>query len=300
MYKSKFLALLLVAGFLFAPETKACDACGCGIGSYQFGILPQLNKNFAGIRYQTKNDHSTPYHDLQTSESFRTVEFWGRFYPVRRVQVMALVPYSFNEQTVEKTTSSVHGLGDIVVVANYNLINNTDSLYQKVKHNLLLGGGVKLATGNYQKTAEGNDLNPNLQLGTGSFDGLMNAIYTIRYDKIGLNSDVTFKFNSVNSDHFRFGNRIAASSRLFSVLKVKESAFMPNIGFSTERNQKDEHYGSAIAESGGYANFLNLGTEAYFKNLSCGVTFQKPVSQKLSAGYVETGNRLMTHLTVMF
>ncbi|KAA9325687.1 hypothetical protein [Adhaeribacter soli] len=300
MFKKIFFPLLLGLTFLQAPEVRACDACGCGVGSYQFGILPQQARNFAGIRYQYKTDHSTPHHDLKTSETFRTTEFWGRFYPTKKIQVFAILPYNFNEQTIEKTTTNVHGLGDALILANYNLINNTDSLYENVKHNLLLGGGVKLATGKYNRQTEGNTLNPNLQLGSGSYDFVANAIYTIRYNQIGLNSDISCKYNTANQDEFRFGNKLVASSRLFSVLKIKESALMPNAGISTERTAKDTHYGSTLKESGGYANFLNLGTEAYFKKLSTGFTFQKPISQHLSEGFVETGNRWMTHLTYMF
>ena len=75
---------------------------------------------------------------------------------------------------------------------------------------------------------------------------------------------------------------------------------MPNAGFSTELTAKDVHYGSELKESGGYANFVNVGTEGYFKNFSAGVSFQKPVSQELSAGHVKTGNRFLTHVTFMF
>jgi hypothetical protein len=297
--KIAFLSALALAG-LNVQNVQACDACGCGVGSYQFGILPQQTKNFVGLRYQTKSDASTPYHDLQTKESFQTMEVWGRFYPVKKVQVLALLPYNFNRQETNGITTEVKGIGDALVLVNYNLLNNTDSLYQKVKHNLFVGGGLKLPTGHFTKELEGEELNPNIQLGTGSLDFVANAMYTIRYDKIGLNTNLTYKYNNANSNAFRFGDKLGAGTVLFSVLKVKEMAIMPNAGFSTEITAKDVHKGSELAESGGYANFLTLGTELYFKKISAGVTAQKPVSQNVSAGYVETGNRFLTHLTFMF
>jgi len=210
------------------------------------------------------------------------------------------LPYHFNQQTVENKTTSVKGLGDILVLANYNLLNNTDSLYQKVKHNLWLGGGVKVASGSYDKTIEGAEINPNLQLGSGSFDFVANAIYTIRYDKIGLNTNLTYKYNTANKNRFLFGNKFGATSSLFSVIKVKESVLMPNAGFSTEITAKDQQYGKEITESGGHINFLNLGAEFYYRNIALGGSFQKPVSQHISDGFVETGNRFLTHLTFMF
>ena len=300
MLKKILLAGLVGLSVLSGQRAHACDACGCGVGSYQFGILPQQNKSFVGIRYQTKSDASSPYHDLQTKENFQTLEVWSRFYPVKRVQVLALLPYNFNRQETDGKVNKVQGVGDALVLVNYNLLNNADSLYQKVKHNLFVGGGLKLPTGHFTKEAEGTELNPNIQLGTGSLDFVANAIYTIRYDKIGLNTNLTYKYNTANKNEFRFGNKLGAGSALFSVLKIKEMAIMPNLGFSTEISGKDSHYGSELDESGGYVNFLTFGTEVYFKNFSTGATLQKPVSQNVSAGYVQTNNRFLTHLTFMF
>ncbi len=300
MLRKIIFGTLFSLAFFNTRPAQACDACGGGIGSYQVGFLPQSSKNFVGIRYQAKSDRSTPHHDITTSESFRTTEVWGRFYPLPKVQVLAILPYSFNEQTIGKITTRVHGFGDVLVMANYNLVNNTDSLYQKVKHNLLVGGGLKLATGDYKRQVENNELNPNLQLGSGSYDLVANLIYTVRLNNIGVNSDLTYKYNTANQDQFRFGNRIAASSRFFSVLKFKEMRIMPNAGLSIEGIGMDSYYGSKITESGGHAEFVCLGTETFFKQLSGGITFHKPVNQNLSAGHVKTGNRLMTHLTFMF
>lgn len=301
MLKKIVMAGLMGLLFTGVQTAQACDACGCGVGSYQFGILPQQTKNFVGIRYQQKSDKTTPMHaDMQSEEFFQTTEIWGRFYPVKKVQVLALLPYNFNEQKLDGETKMVHGFGDALVLVNYNLLNNTDSLYQPVKHNLFVGGGVKLPTGHFQRTVEGSELNPNLQLGSGSLDFVANAMYTIRYDKIGLNTNVTYKYNTENKNDFLFGNKFGAGTVLFSVLKVKEMAFMPNIGFNTELTGKDYQYGDKLAESGGYVNLVSLGTEVYFKKVSAGITAQKPVSQNLSEGYVKTGKRLLTHLTFMF
>ena len=291
------LGSLLMLG---SGRAYACDACGCGVGSYQFGILPQQTKNFVGIRYQTKSDESTPYHDLQTKEQFQSMEIWGRFYPVKKVQVLALVPFNYNRQETDNIPTEVKGLGDAVVLINYNLLNNTDSLYQMVKHNLFVGGGLKLPTGKADHEIEGNELNPNIQLGSGSLDLIANLMYTVRYNKIGLNTNVTYKYNSTNKNEFRFGNKLGAGAALFSVLNVKDCAIMPNAGFSTELTAKDSHYKSELKESGGQINFLTLGTEFYFKNFSAGVTAQKPVSQNVSEGFVKTNNRFLTHLTFMF
>ena len=298
----KKIAIMSLGSLLFLGSGKAlaCDACGCGVGSYQFGILPQQSKNFVGIRYQTKSDESTPYHELQTKEQFQSMEVWARFYPVKKVQVLALVPFNYNRQESGNKITEVKGLGDALVLINYNLLNNTDSLYQSVKQNLFIGGGLKLPTGYAQNKVEGTELNPNIQVGSGSLDLIANLMYTIRYNKIGLNSNVTYKYNSANRNQFQFGNKFGAGAALFSVVNVKEFALMPNAGFSTELTAKDTHYKKELKESGGQINFITLGTEIYFKNFSAGVTTQKPVYQNVSEGFVKTNNRFLTHLTFMF
>jgi hypothetical protein len=51
----KQTGLLLVLVLLLAPsKLRACDICGCGVGSYYLGILPEFKKRFIGLRYQHK------------------------------------------------------------------------------------------------------------------------------------------------------------------------------------------------------------------------------------------------------
>src|SRR5688572_32202916 len=113
--KIAFFSALALAG-LNVQNVQACDACGCGVGSYQFGILPQQNKNFVGIRYQAKSDETTPFHGSQSKEEFQTMEIWGRFYPLKKVQVLALLPYNFNRQETDGKPTELQGLGDGLVL----------------------------------------------------------------------------------------------------------------------------------------------------------------------------------------
>ena len=46
--------ILVLGTFIFisfSSSLNACDVCGCAVSGHQFGILPQFQKHFAGIRY---------------------------------------------------------------------------------------------------------------------------------------------------------------------------------------------------------------------------------------------------------
>ena len=64
--------------------SKACDICGCGVGSYYLGILPEYNKRFIGLRYQHKTLQPEFRTEIPSSPNLHTlISFissdWGSF-----------------------------------------------------------------------------------------------------------------------------------------------------------------------------------------------------------------------------
>ncbi|TXI71256.1 MAG: hypothetical protein E6Q41_00520, partial [Cyclobacteriaceae bacterium] len=82
MKKVFFISLVLLA----AHVTMACDVCGCSLGGSYFGILPQFNKNFVGLRWSQARfhaymNHQSGYLSEETSnDTYRKLELWGRYY----------------------------------------------------------------------------------------------------------------------------------------------------------------------------------------------------------------------------
>jgi hypothetical protein len=210
---------------LAIQQARACEFCGCGVGNFYLGILPQFQKNFVGVRYQVQdfNSHVGLHPSLATTERFQSTEIWTRFYITPKLQVISLIAYHFNEQTTTTGKVYLDGLGDIPILANYNLINTTDHPLRELNHNLWFGGGIKLPTGKYQfQDLPDQVANPNFQLGTGSVDFMVNTIYTVRYKKIGLNSDITYKINSDNEQRYHFGNKISGTASFVFIQQVKK------------------------------------------------------------------------------
>ncbi|MEJ8800812.1 hypothetical protein [Pontibacter sp. H249] len=298
----KKLILLAIALLSINISSYACDK-GCTMGGSYFGILPQFHKNFAGLRYSTRAYTITSTHGdhtVITDERFATTELWGRFVPVKNVQVFAFVPYLNNEQSSEHGTIKTNGFGDATLMANYNLLNTGDSLRHTLKHSLQLGGGIKLATGAFQQSQHEKVLPINMQPGTGSTDYLVNGIYTIRYKQLGLSNDVTYRSNSENKDGYKFGDRISASSNLFYWQNVKSIALLPSAGIYYEHAKGDEINGVANAQKGGESYFGNVGLSTYIRNVAVSGTLQLPISSTEEYHATKGNTRSMVSVTYMF
>jgi hypothetical protein len=298
-------AFVVFASFLLlCPlESAACNTCGCGVANYHYGILPQFRKNFIGLRYryrsyisQLDDAHSVPY----SYETFQSTELWGRFYPSKRIQAFIFVPYNFNRREEGDKISYLTGLGDIVVSANYNLINTYDSAAHGITHNLLIGAGLKLPTGQFRKIEDGLTVNQNFQLGTGSTDILLNLIHTMRYKKLGFNTEFTYNINTTNRDQYRFGNTSRTALTAFYILNSNAVTVMPNAGISAEFFQDNKQFGQPFPDTGGWAMLYNAGVEAYYKNIAAGVSYTHPGKQELFNSKVSSNDRISVHLTFMF
>lgn len=253
-------------------------------------------------RYRTyasrlEEGHSVPY----SYETFQSTELWARFYPSHRLQAFVFIPYNFNRREEGGKITSSNGVGDIVVSANYTLINTYDSSASNWKHTLLAGGGIKLPTGQFRKIEDGLTVNQNFQLGTGSVDFLLNLIYTLRYKNIGLNTEFTYNVNTTNRDDYRFGNTSRTGLTGFFLLpNTRAVTIMPNVGCSLETFRNNKQFGEPFPDTGGWAMLWNAGIESYYKNIALGVSYTHPGKQQLFNGKVTSNDRFSMHVTFMF
>ncbi len=295
---------------LFYAQLKACEICGCGVGNYYLGLMPQFNKNFVGLRYRSLRFEShLNSRILRTREYFHTTELWGRFYPVSKLQVLTFLPYSFNYQTdINNKQKNLQGFNDIMFLSSYNIFQSQrmyqDTIPRQWKHSIWLGGGLKVPTGRYNfNDNDANQVaNPNFQLGSGSFDFVLTAFYNLRYKKFGFNQDIAYKINTKNAHNYRFGNRLSSNSNVFYVQQFKKNfALMPYTGIYYEFSAKDIRENRTIMETGGNLLAGNLGLDVYtFKKITTGFNMQIPLQQKLGNGEFRSENRWNVHFSVLF
>jgi len=302
------IALVLV--IMSITATKACDICGCGVGSYYLGILPEYNKRFIGLRYQHKTlrTHLGPFGErtpLTSDETYQSIELWGGWNIGSRFRILAFVPYNFNERESQTGNGIKNGLGDIALMGYYKLLDSKGSVGNRLLvQSLWVGGGIKVPTGKYEpseRLAVSESPN-NFQLGTASTDFTLNAAYDIRYNDLGLNANVNYKINTENKYEYRYGNKFTGNLLMYYKIRIAKAVTLaPNAGVLYESAQKDvENKKYEVAVSGGYSLSAVGGVEVSLKRLSFGANYQNVRSQNLAGGRVHAGNRLMVHMSVPF
>jgi|JI9StandDraft_1071089.scaffolds.fasta_scaffold04781_8 hypothetical protein len=303
----KIFALCIIL-FAITKQSKACDVCGCSLGGSYYGILPQFQKNFIGLRWSQAQfyahmNHGAVLGEEHSHDTYSKVELWGRYYINDRVQLFAFMPYGYNDMDGTEQKIKTQGIGDVSVLANYLILNTGEDKKKKLKHTLMAGAGVKLPTGKYDLEDNGLIVNRNFQLGTGSVDFILSGVYTVRYQKVGLNSEVGYKINTRNSDEYLFGNQFHASTRFFYWQNIKSLSLLPNIGLYYEQGTQHKDGEIIQANTGGKAILLSAGMEMYYRKFSAGFTFQDPIKQNYNSdeiAEITSRDRMTVSLTYSF
>jgi hypothetical protein len=306
----KKLMLALFFLLFVIQDSWSCDICGCGVGSYYIGILPDFNKKIIGLRYRYSQmrshigiNGSTTY--LTTNEQYQTVELWGAWNLGKKFRFMANIPQHFNMRTNLSGINRKSGLGDISFIAFYRLLNKRTVVKNKklLVQSLWIGTGLKLPTGEYNPADKQNsNTETNLfQLGTASLDYSLNLMYDIRYQDAGFNLNSSYKINSENQYGYSYGNKFNLSAQVYYKCKLdKHLSVAPNAGILFETSNNDIDQTIPVDASGGQIVLSTFGTEAIYKKITFGLGFQTPVSQQLANGMASSGNRFYGHISFLF
>lgn len=307
----KFLiTILLIFVILLLPRSvKACDICGCGVGNNYIGILPEFQKKIIGIRYRYNSmlthlgaGGSTTH--LTTREHYHITEVWGGWNITRKIRIMASVPYSFNQKTNQGNTDRKNGIGDMSISGFYQLLNKRNTVSRNPRllvQSFWVGGGIKLATGKYNtadKSSTGQTANL-FQLGTGSYDFNIGAMYDIRLQDAGINVNTNYKINTANKYNYQYGDKFSLNAQAYYKFRTKKNMMLaPNAGVQYETAQKDRDDIIRVLASGGSVLLGNIGFETAFTKFAVGANYQIPLQQDLAHKMVKAGNRLMVHISM--
>ena len=291
--------LLLLAG----PAARACDICGCFMGitpydnqsgfslmhryrifnGYQeFGQRPHFRPDGARIAFPTSrnsdNGYAHSHHGDPTDfEAFRVLELRGKYFLSQRVELNAFVPYVMNTSQINGRQLNSSGVGDVTVFAGYHLIRAIETA--GVQSRLIVGGGVKLPTGEFRRTNAAGRRYPLLnQVGTGTTDGFVYANYIGGFHSLGLSVNSSYRVSSENA----FSNSLAPSTATFASLFYRiplgtDWQVYPSAQFFYEKTNGEMLDGQLTGEHAMNNALLGPGLDVYYKNVSLNTTIQLPI-----------------------
>jgi len=293
--------ITVVSFIVLAATANACEICGCGLGNYYIGLLPQFNHKFIGMRYQYRSfktvmaDNPTQF----SNDYYKTAELWAGWNIGKKWQVLAILPYNFIHQVSDDGITNRNGMGDMALMANYKLFEKN---HGTVSQQLWLGAGIKLPTGKFNI-----DINDpaivslaNTQTGSASTDFMLNTMYNVRINRLGINTSASYKINTANGDDYTFGNKFSASSFLSYTVNKGKTSIIPNAGLLFESTGANKLSKQNIAQTGGNLLAAAAGLEIGFNKFSVGGNIQLPVSQHYAAGQTDLKTRGMLHVTFSF
>lgn len=283
------------------PTMSACNVCGGGAMSTSPGILPKFRTHFIGFRETVKTINiqhpaSILNPEIQkSSETYKSNELWGRWYPHKRIQVFGFVPFNQISRNANQTSIQKAGFGDVSILVNYLVFNTSDSNTAKFKQALLIGAGGKLKTGSFNAAESAG-----FQLGSGTNDCQFYGSYTMRYQQLGLLNEGYYRYMGVNPNAYQFGNRFNWSAKAFYWLKYKALTCLPHIGYIYERAEADRLKTIQQSKTGAEIALIGSGVDLYFNNFSLGANFYQPVYQYINAGQITESFRFQINLIYNF
>ena len=138
------------------------------------------------------------------------------------------------------------------------------------------------------------------QAGTGAYSAILSSIYTLRYRKIGINSNFIYYYNGKNELDYSFGNLASGSLSAFYWFKVKSVSILPSVGTYLENTQRDIDNGYYVNTTGGTLGYYSFGTDVYINRFAISFNAQIPYFQNVNSGVQSQDFRLMSSLAVLF
>ena len=129
---------------------------------------------------------------------------------------------------------------------------------------------------------------------------MLNAMYNVRINNIGINTGASYKINTANSDKYIFGNKFSANSFLSYGVNKGKTTFIPNAGILFETSAANTLDKQSVAQTGGHLLAAATGLELSFKSFTVGGNIQLPINQHFSDGQTDMKIKGMAHISFSF
>ena len=289
--KKIFIAIVL--SVVLFSSANACDICGGGTGTYNPFLFPHLSKNYIGLNFLNRSFH-THYDDGSvTTTHYSTFLILGQYSVSSKLKLVAFVPYSTNKMERDNMLIKSSGTGDVTLLVNYNL---WDKAGESISQSLIIGGGAKLHTGTYTqpKTEDVNDRN--FQLGTGSIDYILNGSYRMGYGNWVVNAIGSYKYNTANKEHYRFGDILTAGGTVAYQKTCNKISIAPYVQVVHESQMKDADKHVLQDDSGGSILYAGAGMDVTVSKITIGANYQF-AANNISKGELNANPRFSSRIS---
>jgi hypothetical protein len=273
-------------------------ACGCDMLITYQGIMPADNKASVGLNLRQRyfkgaastHNHSdgSAHEHGQMNQLMSSYELNYRFFMTQKLMLTGNLQIADNQLSSSQlaTNNRNTGIADPVILLKYEIISPKNNQETITKHRLLIGSGVKLPFGKPYKDIINNiPSNENLlqlQLGTGSFDWIVNTNYQLKIKNVGLQTDVLYKKNFAGNTGFLKGNQLNLQTNFFYQKRWSNAMFMPYIGATFENAATDKINSNKLVNTGGSNLYANIGSEIFINKLSIYFNYQQLINQQLN------------------
>ena len=297
-------------------ELMACDICNMDIN-----LIPENNKNTLSLTYRSRftsgrynafgtmmespyrmfmhtGPQSRNHYNKTVNEVFEVYTLSGNYFVSERLNINVRLPFSHNVQYMDnQKTVETHGVGDLILLGNYEIINTKRIENSLTSFRWTIGGGVKLPLGKWNHKKEEEFLDIDLQNGTGSTDAILTSEYTLRYNKVGMLVSTNVKFNTTNSRGYKYGNSWNQQLTLFYLQKIGKINVMPHLALYHEIARQDVENKQLLLQSGGEVMLASGGLNLYFNKIRIDFTYQHGVRNNLNGiTQLNTTHRWLTGL----
>jgi hypothetical protein len=280
MMRAILIALVLATSYVNVNS----QACCCSTASTNYSILPNIDNHVVGIRYSYSSYDATAYPVMNmimngeqmtmmgpgqaAVERMNTLEVFGRIKLPRRFQLSVFLPVHIMSESYTGSFQRSAGIGDASVLLQYAVFDPKKCTGKPIKHQLKFGFGVKAPTGQFKMNSDGLT-STDLEMGTGSVDFLMSAIYTLSYKKFGVNVVSAYKKDLVNSQHLWYGDKLKEGLNAFYILGPRKGiSVTPTAGINYDHVFYNVYQKQTLNYTGGDYISASAGFDVFYKHFA--------------------------------
>lgn len=291
---------LLAAILLWAPVTRACNACSCmannGLNAglpYQQRQLVSLQYNWSQFEQMQPSAYAgrAPFKATYLVQSFNASALialapnWS-LQPILPMQASAHLPKSMPLSAFE--------LGDISLLAQHTILQNGT-------HTTRLAAGVQLPTGRSQHWNDADSLPQRLLTGTGASNILLQSQYFLQKRHWRTQLNLQYNLATIDKNGGKKGNTWHIATTIAYMWKQKRITYIPFYQGIWQYQQPDfVRYKAGLVDGSTGGQMMTHSFGAYFLWPRYGGSLAYNKNNAMATLYPQQSSGIQTNLFITF